>query len=119
MSAAALGRGRAGFTLVELVVAVLVLAVGVLGLTASVGVVGWNMRSSYVQTQARARARAQMESLLAEERDSLMSGDIDQGATRITWRVTGDGPRQVWLVGHTRIGRHEAADTLATLVYDR
>ena len=109
---------RAGFTLVELVVAVMVLTIGILGLTATVGVVGRNMRVSYVETQVRARARAQMERLLAGNRDSLVSGDLQQQGSQVSWQVTGIGPRQIWLVARKRMGQHEVADTLATLVAD-
>jgi Tfp pilus assembly protein PilV len=113
------GTDGTGFTVVELIVAVLVLAVGILGLTATVGVVGWNMRVSHLQTQVRASARAQMERLLAADRDSLVSGVLQQPGAQISWQVTGVGPRQVWLVARKRIGQHEATDTLVTLVSDR
>ena len=109
---------RAGFTLVELVVAVLVLSVGILGLTATVGVVGRNMRVSYLETQVRSRARAQMERLLAGSRSGLASGNSRQDGTEIDWLVTGVGLRQLWLVARRRTGPHEAADTLVTLVAD-
>lgn len=109
---------RAGFTLVELIVAVLVLAIGILGLTATVGVVGRNMRVSHLQTQVGVRARAQMERLLANDRDNLMSGDLAEHGVQISWQVTGVGPRQIWLVARKRMGQHEAADTLVTLVSD-
>ena len=118
MTYSVLGTGRAGFTLVELVVAVLVLAVGILALTATVGVVGWNMRVSHLQTQVGASARVQMERLLAGNRDSLASGNLQQRGSQVRWQVTGIGPKQIMLVARKRIGQHEAADTLVTLVAD-
>ncbi|MEE9132711.1 MAG: prepilin-type N-terminal cleavage/methylation domain-containing protein [Gemmatimonadota bacterium] len=108
--------GRAGFTLVELVVAVMVLAIGILGLTATVGVVGRSMRISYLQTQLRARALVEMEGLLAGGYAQLMSGERREGGAQITWRVGGGDPKQLVLVVRQRLGQHELADTLATLV---
>jgi len=107
---------RSGFTLVEVLVAVVVLAIGVLGLASTVAVVGWNMRLSYLKTQLRARAQLEMEGLLARGQEAFVSGERRQGGLSINWQVSGDGLRQLLLVTRQQLGPHEVADTLVTLV---
>ena len=106
----------AGFTLVDALVSMMVLAVGILGLAATVGLVGQQMRGVKVETQLASLARAEMERLLAEGYDRLESGQRDQGPYSIRWEVDGEHPKVVRLITTFDDGGRVQADTLATLV---
>lgn len=108
---------RAGFTLVDVIVAVVVLAVGILGLSATAGVVAAHMRVAQADTELRARAQAEMESLLAGGYRRLASGESRRGGYRVSWEVSGVDPKQVRLVVERRVGREPVADTLVTMVH--
>jgi len=110
---------RSGFTLVEAMVALVVLAVSVLGLCAAVGVVSSSAKVSYLRTQVSTRAMAEMERLLAARPERVRGGAIMQADLHIQWEVSGANPRQILLVVRQRLGRWEAADTLVTLVGPR
>jgi prepilin-type N-terminal cleavage/methylation domain-containing protein len=112
-------RSRKGFTIVELIVAIMVLAVGILGLAATAGVVGRNMRVSYLETQLRARAQSEMERLLSTPLPQLAQGQSGQADLQVTWQVTGGNLKQILIVARQRLGEFERADTLAALVGSR
>ncbi|UCC49492.1 MAG: prepilin-type N-terminal cleavage/methylation domain-containing protein [Gemmatimonadota bacterium] len=108
-----------GFTLVEVMVALVVLAVSVLGLSAAVSVVSSNTKISHLRTKVSVRAQAEMERLLASGPDRLGSGAVVQGDLHVQWEVSGVSPKQILLVARQRLGRWEAADTLVTFVAAR
>ena len=113
------GVSRGGFTLVEIMVAVILLALGVLGLAATVGVVARSMNVSFLETQLRARARTEIERLLAGGWERLTSGELSSGDIEVRWQVNGERVGELLLVAHQRLGRYEASDTLVTLVLHR
>jgi type II secretory pathway component PulJ len=110
---------RAGLTIIELLVAIVVLGVGILGVAATLGVTATYMRISYLETQLGARALAKMEELLATEQDRLFSGELRRGGLAVVWQVRDGDPAEILLVASQRLGGRERADTLATLVTRR
>lgn len=112
-------RLASGFTLLEVMMALVMLAVSVLGLCASVGVVSSNMKISHLRTMVSVRAQAEMERLLATGPDRLESGRFVQGDLHVSWEVSGVSPKEILVVVRHRLGRLEAADTLVTLVGPR
>ena len=108
-------RGR-GFTLVDMVVAVMVLTLGILGLAGTVGVVGAQMRAARVDTQLAALARGEMERHLAAGYGSLGMGEEVRGPYRIVWEVRGEDPSELRLIVRYQEGTLGRADTIATLV---
>ncbi len=84
-------NGTRGFTLVELVVAVLVLTVGVLALAGTAAavtrMVGWGQRLSGSAIAAQSR----LEALRAGGCGSLGSGRDSVGPYRLQWSVTEAG----------------------------
>ena len=110
------GPARGGFTLVELIVAVVVLTLGILGSAATAKVVASLIQASHLQTLVRARSQAQMESVLALGPDLVDSGEREIEGGRISWLLSGDDPRGILVVVRQRLGRRELTDSLATLV---
>ncbi len=108
-----------GFTLVEVLVAVLLLVVGLLGLSATLSVVAWRMSVAELETRVRTGAEAEIEALLAAGYDRLAPGISQRAGLAVDWQVDGDDPRRVTLVARGTLGRHERADTLETLVRRR
>ncbi len=111
--------GRVGFTLVELVVAVTVLAVGLLGLSATAGVVASRMNAALLETRVTTRAQAALEGLLAGEPDVPSTGEAERGRLETSWLASGAGLREVRVVVEGRLAGSDAADTLVTLACGR
>ena len=79
---------RAGFTLVELLVAMMVFAVGMLGLAATAGSVTRMMGGAKRQTIAAAVAQSRLEKLRSSPCASITSGsETVRGITNV-WTVT-------------------------------
>jgi Tfp pilus assembly protein PilV len=108
-------REVGGHTFVELVVALVILAVGVLGLSATIGAISRMTTASLLTAQARFAAQARIEELLATPSDRLNSGVWQRGQLMLDWQVTGGEPRQIVLVVRHALGPHEMRDTLTTL----
>lgn len=105
-----------GFTLIEVIAALILFAVGILGLSAVVAVTGKQVRFAHIRTTLRSLGQERMESLLAGGFDELSDGEDQQSRYQIEWSVAGDDPKQVVLVVSHSQGQAQASDTLATLV---
>ncbi|UCC73384.1 MAG: prepilin-type N-terminal cleavage/methylation domain-containing protein [Gemmatimonadota bacterium] len=110
---------RSGFTLVEMLVAVTVLAVGLLGLSATMGVVATSMNASLLETRLATGAQAEMESLLVAAAPRPGSGEREARGLRIGWEVGGTGLREIRVFVRGQLRGAQATDTLATLVCAR
>ncbi|HEX8849795.1 MAG TPA: prepilin-type N-terminal cleavage/methylation domain-containing protein [Gemmatimonadaceae bacterium] len=78
---------RGGFTLVELMVAMMVFSIGVLGLAATTATVARLMGSASRQTMAAAVAQSRIEKLRATSCASLASGSETVRGISSTWTV--------------------------------
>jgi prepilin-type N-terminal cleavage/methylation domain-containing protein len=107
---------QAGYSAVELIVAVVVLAIGVLGLSATASVVSGVMKTSSLDSRLKFTAQAAVERLLLGPSDRLASGERRMGNQFVSWQVSGDSPRHLVVVARDVLGEIEAADTLATIV---
>jgi prepilin-type N-terminal cleavage/methylation domain-containing protein len=109
------GAGRLGFTLVEVVVALTVLAVGLLGFSAAVGVVAARMSSSLLETRVTMCAQAKLEELLA----GGLAGSASEGCRgtdlEVGWQVSGQDLKEIKVYVRGRLAGSEIADTLTTL----
>jgi prepilin-type N-terminal cleavage/methylation domain-containing protein len=84
-----ISRGpRAGFSLVELVIAVIVLTVGVLGLAGTTALVVRQITLSDVNTERQAALQTVIEGLRATSTGSISSGSTTVGSYTVTWAVT-------------------------------
>lgn len=107
---------RMGFTLVEVITAVVLLGIGILGLAAAVGAIASLMHASYLDTQLRAKGQSQMERLLAAGYARVASGELAEGPYLTKWSVSDGALREIRLVVEHRIGSNVAADTFVTLL---
>ena len=85
-------RRRPGFTLVELVVSVVVLAVGLLALTGASAVVARQVGGGAQLTLAATMAQSRFESMRGRDCTTLESGASERGGIAEQWSVVRSGP---------------------------
>jgi len=90
-------RRDAGFTLVELLVAVLILAVGLLGLAGTTGFVVRQTTLAEVTTERSMALQSAVEALRAQPYGSLGSGTADAGSIQVSWSVVSTGSNSTTL----------------------
>jgi prepilin-type N-terminal cleavage/methylation domain-containing protein len=78
-------RARAGFSLVELIMALLVLALGVLGLSTSTLLVTRQLTLAEITTFRAAAVQSTLERIRATPFDSLSMGSDSIGPMLVTW----------------------------------
>jgi type IV pilus assembly protein PilV len=79
-------RDRAGFTIIEVIVAIMILTVGVLGLAGSAAIVTRMMASAEVQSDAAVVAAARFETLRGS-RCPVTSGSVSRAGISERWTV--------------------------------
>ncbi len=85
-------EGRSGFTIMELLVAIVILSIGLLGLAATSGVVMRLIGGGTHQTVAANVALARFEQLRALSCGRITSGSAINRNVRESWSVTPIGP---------------------------
>ena len=81
-------RARHGFTLVELIIAIVILVVGVLGLASTAAVVMKQITASSMQTRAAMTAQSRLERLRSIPCAQMAAGTATSNGVTETWRVT-------------------------------
>ena len=81
-------RSRRGFTLVELIVAIIILVIGVLGLASASAYVMRQIAGSSLQNRAAALAQSRFERLRSQSCASLTSGSAVTSGITERWTVT-------------------------------
>ncbi len=88
-------KSAKGFSLVELIVAMLVLSVGVIGLASTMSLTTNMIGRSHRYAEAAALAAEKMEILRTQNCDLMTSGSESRGDRQVEWGVTetaaGDG----------------------------
>ena len=108
-------RGQHGFTLIEVIVAMIILTVGVLGLAASAGAVSRLSSEGVRSSGAAALSGAKLEELRATPCANLANGTQTTGAYTLTWTIATSGfIRTVTLVVSYRHGRGTRNATYVT-----
>jgi type IV pilus modification protein PilV len=79
---------RRGFTLVELIIAIIILVVGVLGLASTAAVVMRQITASSMQTRAAMMAQSRLEQLRSVPCANMANGNAASKGVTETWRVT-------------------------------
>lgn len=90
-------RRRAGYTLIELIVALLVFTVGVLGLVATSAVIGRELGANAVRERAGRIAATRLEVLAAQCRGATAGGETITGI-RSEWSVDPSDSSRVSLI---------------------
>jgi prepilin-type N-terminal cleavage/methylation domain-containing protein len=85
--------GRRGFTIPEVIVAILVMVIGVLGLASTAGVVGRLMGSAAEQTTAANMAQSRFERMRSLQCNLLVNGSRTGNGLTERWRVDSMAPR--------------------------
>lgn len=117
---------RAGLSLIEIMVAIVILAVGILALGAGSGMVTRTLTGSRMATIASQLGQFQIDRLRAEAGTTVprctsanfaSGGPIVRQNVTLTWTVTGNTIRQVRVIATYPIGGGATrTDTLATVV---
>lgn len=114
---------RSGLTLVELLVAMVILTIGILGMAAGTG---WMIRSvdlTRIDTGRSAATQAGIETVKAAPFASIGAGSIQEGDFAVTWDVLDEAPNwklmQFIVVGPGRApGTSGARAAISTAVAD-
>jgi len=83
-------RMRPGFTLIEMLVAVVVFSVGVLALAATAALVAGHIGDGGRLTSSAHAARSTLDSLASRPCDDLASGSFSRASADVRWRVARD-----------------------------
>ncbi|MBT8489015.1 MAG: prepilin-type N-terminal cleavage/methylation domain-containing protein [Gemmatimonadetes bacterium] len=95
--------GRSGFSLVEVIIAIVILAVGVLGLAGSTAYIVRQITFSDLLTERSIAFQTVIDRLQSLPYDSVLNGDDSVGVFYIRWEVTPDGAQskmvRMWTTG--------------------
>lgn len=80
--------GRAGFTIVEVIVAIVILAVGLLGMAGTTTVVLRQVTMANLATARTVALQSTLERLRGISFDSVAAGSDSVGLFQVTWTVT-------------------------------
>ena len=83
---------RRGLTLIEMIIAIMVMSIGVMALAGTASYVGTQMGSGRVQTIAAAMSTKIADSLAARRCPALVNGSQTNRGVTVSWRVTSATP---------------------------
>lgn len=86
---------RGGFALVEAIIAIMILAVGVVGLAGVSGFVTRQLTLSQMTTERAAALRSTIERIRALDFDDVVNGSDTFENMAVSWTVTADGSSKV------------------------
>ena len=89
-------QNRAGFTMVEVIIAIIILAVGLLGMAGTTALVVRQISLAEVSTERSVALQTTLERLRALPFDSVVSGTDSVGIFSVQWLVT--VPSNQWRV---------------------
>lgn len=87
-----------GFTIIEVIMASLVMAILLGGLISAGTVAATQLRSSQTDMQIWKASTHQMERLMAQDYSTLVSGSDTVEGFNVVWTVTGTDPKEILLV---------------------
>jgi prepilin-type N-terminal cleavage/methylation domain-containing protein len=87
---------RGGFTLIEMIIAIIVMSIGIMGLAGTASYVAIQMGGGGAQTVAAAMATKVADSVSARRCPSIVGGTQTKRGVTVTWTVA-DSSRTKWL----------------------
>ena len=90
------GGDRRGFTLIEMIIAIIVMSIGIMGLAGTAGYVATQMGGGNAQTIAAAMATKVSDSLAARRCAAIVDGTQTRRGVTATW-VVADSTRTKWV----------------------
>ncbi|UCF19379.1 MAG: hypothetical protein JSU87_15860 [Gemmatimonadota bacterium] len=104
---------RGGFSVTEVLISVVVIAIGVVGLTSAIGLASAEMRLGQRDTELSMLMSDQLELIKATDYEYVSSGERIEGPYQLSWSVQGSDPKRVVLVArHSFEEGHSRADTV-------
>lgn len=94
-------RARRGMTLIEVIVAIIVMSIGIMGLAGTAGYVAQQMGGGNAQTIAAAVATKVSDSLSARRCASIVSGNQTRRGVTVSWTVA-DSSRTKWVTSQVQ-----------------
>jgi prepilin-type N-terminal cleavage/methylation domain-containing protein len=109
--------GRSGFTVVELLISVIIIAIGVVGFATAVGLVSTELWIGNRDTEVSLLMADQAELLKSLPYDSVKSGTRVEGDYQLAWTVQNGNPKRVILAAtYARHSGGSMADTIVVLI---
>ena len=105
---------RSGFTLTEVLISVVVIAIGVVGFVGALGVATSELWMGKRDTEVSMLMTDQAERLKALPFDSVKAGTRTVGEYDVSWDVQGNNPKEVIL--EATYSRHDGGETTDTIV---
>ncbi len=109
-----IGRPRHGFTVIEMIIAIMVMSIGILGLAGTARYVAMQMGNGSTQTVAATFATKVADSLSARRCASIVGGSATKRGVTITWTVA-DSTRTKWVTEQVQYKTKSGAKTLSYL----
>jgi prepilin-type N-terminal cleavage/methylation domain-containing protein len=89
-------KARKGFTLIEMIIAIIVMSIGIMGLAGTASYVAIQMGGGNVQTVAASLATKVADSLAARRCSSIVSGTQTRRGVTLSW-IVADSSRTKWV----------------------
>jgi prepilin-type N-terminal cleavage/methylation domain-containing protein len=110
-------KSQSGFTLTELLISVVIIAIGVVGFATAIGLASTELWMGLRDTEVSMLVHDQVEQLKALPYDSVASGVRDEGDYHLDWTVSGGSPKKVVLVAeYNRRNGGQRADTIVVYI---
>lgn len=107
--------GKSGFTLTELLISMVVVAIGVIGFGTAVGLVSKSLLIGQRDTELSMILQGQAERLKARSPQTVADGSREDGRYRLAWSVDEGSPAKVTLA--VEYGRHDGGTAADTVVF--
>lgn len=105
--------GKAGFSITELLISMVIIAIGVAGFSTAVGLVSAELWIGERDTDVSMLVADQVERLKSLPYESVQSGMRAEGDYEVAWTVEGENPKKVVLATtYLRRSGSQTADTL-------
>ncbi len=110
-------HGRAGFTITELLISVIIVSIGVVGFASAVGLASTELWFGRRDSEVSMLVADQLEQLKASGHDAVQPGQRVEGSYRLQWSVLGSNPKKVLLVAeYPGSSGNTLRDTLVTYI---